>query len=75
MVDNKRVDNKPSRGWQGAVLKLFGAVSEAAYDAEDHFGWVACDNRTTRAVAKILREDYRIPRTSIKAQAYWAEGA
>ncbi|OYN81221.1 siderophore-interacting protein [Mycolicibacterium sphagni] len=54
---------------------LVEAVSDAAYDAEDHFGWVACDNRTTRAVAKILREDYRIPRTSIKAQAYWAEGA
>lgn len=54
---------------------LADAVSEAAYDAEDHFGWVASDNRTTRAVAKILREDYRIPRTSIKAQAYWAEGA
>ena len=55
--------------------QLAEAVSEAAYDAEDHFGWVASDNRTTRAVAKILREDYRIPRTSIKAQAYWAEGA
>ncbi len=54
---------------------LVDAVSEAAYDAEDHFGWVACDNRTTRAVAKVLREQYRIPRTSIKAQAYWAQGA
>ena len=37
----------------------------------DHFDWVACDNRTTRAVAKVLREDYGIPRKSIKAQAYW----
>jgi NADPH-dependent ferric siderophore reductase len=54
---------------------LVEAVSEGAYDAGDHFGWVASDNRTTRAVAKILREDYRIPRTAIKAQAYWAEGA
>jgi len=54
---------------------LIEAVSEGAYDAEDHFGWVASDNRTTRAVAKILREDYGIPRTAIKAQAYWAEGA
>lgn len=40
-------------------------------DAADHLGWVACDNRTTRAVAKIFREDYKIPRKSIKAQAYW----
>ena len=51
---------------------LVEAVGAAAFDAADHFGWVACDNRTTRAVAKILREDYRIPRKSIKAQAYWA---
>ena len=51
---------------------LAEAVGAAAFGAADHFGWVACDNRTTRAVAKILREDYRIPRKSIKAQAYWA---
>lgn len=50
---------------------LVRAVEEAAFDASDHFGWVACDNRTTRAVAKLLREDYRVPRKSIKAQAYW----
>jgi NADPH-dependent ferric siderophore reductase len=48
------------------------AISEAAFEASDHFGWVACDNRTTRAIAKILREEYHIPRKSIKAQAYWA---
>jgi NADPH-dependent ferric siderophore reductase len=51
---------------------LVAAVGAAAFGAADHFGWVACDNRTTRAVAKIFREDYRIPRKSIKAQAYWA---
>jgi len=50
---------------------LIQAVSASAFDASDHFGWVACDNRTTRAVAKVLREDYGIPRKSIKAQAYW----
>jgi NADPH-dependent ferric siderophore reductase len=47
------------------------AVSSAVFDAEDHFGWVVCNNRTTRAVAKIFREDYKISRKSIKAQAYW----
>lgn len=52
----------------GALLQ---AVSSAAFGAEDHFGWVACDNHTTRAVSKILRESYGIPRKSIKAQAYW----
>ena len=50
---------------------LVSAVASAAFDAADHFGWVACDNRTTRAVAKLLREDYKIPRKSVKAQAYW----
>jgi NADPH-dependent ferric siderophore reductase len=50
---------------------LVQAVSSSAFDASDHFGWVACDNRTTRAVAKIFREEYNIPRKSIKAQAYW----
>lgn len=51
---------------------LVRAVAEAAFDAPDHFGWVACDNRTTRAVAKVLRDDYKIPRKSVKARAYWA---
>ena len=50
---------------------LIQAISSSAFDAVDHFGWVACDNRTTRAVAKVLREDYGIPRKSLKAQAYW----
>jgi NADPH-dependent ferric siderophore reductase len=50
---------------------LVEAVTSSAFDAADHFGWVACDNRTTRAVARVFRDDYKIPRKSIKAQAYW----
>lgn len=50
---------------------LVQAVSSAAFDADGHFGWVACDTRTTRAISRVLREDYGIPRKSIKAQAYW----
>jgi NADPH-dependent ferric siderophore reductase len=50
---------------------LVEAVASAAFDASDHFGWVASDNRTTRAVSKVFRENYKIPRKSIKAQAYW----
>ena len=50
---------------------LIEAVSSSAFDASDHFGWVACDNRTTRSIAKVFREDFAIPRKSIKAQAYW----
>jgi NADPH-dependent ferric siderophore reductase len=50
---------------------LVEAVSSGAFEAAGHFGWVACDNRTTRAVARLLREEYKIPRKSINAQAYW----
>lgn len=50
---------------------LVETVRAAAFDASGHFGWVACDNRTTRAVAKLLREEYKIGKKSIKAQAYW----
>ena len=50
---------------------LVEAVTSSSFEATDHFGWVACDNRTTRAVAKVFRDDYKIPRKSIKAQAYW----
>ncbi|MDT5107478.1 MAG: hypothetical protein QOI25_4991 [Mycobacterium sp.] len=35
---------------------LVEAVGASAFDAVDHFGWVACD---------------KISRKSIKAQAYW----
>lgn len=56
---------------KGGGQALLEAVRSAAFDAGDHFGWVACDNRTTRSVAKALREDFGIPRKSIKAQAYW----
>lgn len=50
---------------------LLDTVRAAAFDAGDHFGWVACNMRTTRSVARVLREDFGIPRRSIKAQAYW----
>lgn len=50
---------------------LVQAVAEAAFDASDHFGWVACDNRTTRAVAKLFREQYGMQKKQVKAQAYW----
>ncbi|KAA1250069.1 siderophore-interacting protein [Mycobacterium simiae] len=50
---------------------LLDVVRAAAFDAGDHFGWVACNHRVTRSVAKVLREDFGIPRKSMKAQAYW----
>jgi len=50
---------------------LLEAVRSVAFDAGDHFGWVACDAHTTRLVVKVLREDFGIPRKSIKSQGYW----
>ena len=50
---------------------LLEAVRSAAFNAGEHFGWVACDTRTTRSVVKVLREDFGISRKSIKAQGYW----
>lgn len=50
---------------------LVEAVKSAAFDASDHFGWAACDHRTTRWVAKVLREDYGISRNSMAVRAYW----
>lgn len=51
--------------------ELLETVRSAAFDASDYFGWVACDTRTTRSVAKVFREEFGIPRKWIKAQAYW----
>ncbi|AQA04129.1 NADPH-dependent ferric siderophore reductase [Mycobacterium sp. MS1601] len=56
---------------ENAGAALVETVAKWAFDASDHFGWVACDNRTTRNVAKVLRENYAIPRKSVKAQGYW----
>lgn len=53
---------------------LVRQVKAAAFDARDHFGWVACDSRTTRAVKGILQKDFGIPRKSIAARAYWMVG-
>ena len=61
-----------SRERDGAAL--VDAVRAAAFDAADHFGWVALDSASTRAVAKALKDEYGIPKKSVKAQAYWIPG-
>jgi NADPH-dependent ferric siderophore reductase len=50
---------------------LVQAVRSAAFDGHGHFGWVACDHRTTRSVVKVLRDEFGIPRNSIASRAYW----
>lgn len=53
---------------------LVRTVKAAAFDAREHFGWVACDSRTTRSVKGVLQRDFGIPRKSIAARAYWMVG-
>lgn len=50
---------------------LVKAVEAAAFEASDHYGWVASDSQTTRAVARVLQEQYKISRKWITARAYW----
>ncbi len=53
---------------------LVAKVKSAAFDARGHFGWVACDSRTTRSLTRVLQHDFGIPRKSIAARAYWMVG-
>ncbi|MCV7199130.1 siderophore-interacting protein [Mycobacterium angelicum] len=53
---------------------LVDTVRAAAFGANRHFGWVACDSRTTRSVSRVLQHDFGIPRKSIAARAYWMVG-
>ncbi|MBF6337259.1 siderophore-interacting protein [Nocardia abscessus] len=39
--------------------------------AKDAFGWAACDFATTRSIVKTLKSTHGLPKTAIKAQAYW----
>ncbi|MFT4086348.1 MAG: siderophore-interacting protein [Gordonia sp. (in: high G+C Gram-positive bacteria)] len=53
---------------------LVDAVRDAAFDAQGHFGWIALDDRSTRAVSAILKNDYKVGRKEVKALAYWRVG-
>ncbi|MEV6323076.1 siderophore-interacting protein [Nocardia sp. NPDC051787] len=38
---------------------------------KDAFAWVACDGHTTRSIVKTLKSAHGLPKTAIKARAYW----
>ena len=61
-----------ARGSDGAGL--VEAVRAAAFDAADHFGWVALDSTNTRAVAGLFKSEFGLPKKSVKSQAYWIVG-
>lgn len=55
----------------GHGASMIDAVTAGVRDASDHAAWVACDTVTTRAIAAVFKNRYRISRKSIKAQGYW----
>ncbi|MXP21996.1 siderophore-interacting protein [Gordonia sp. HNM0687] len=52
---------------------LSDAVRDAAFDATGHFGFVALDMKSTRAVSASFKNDYQLGKANVKAQAYWRE--
>ncbi len=53
---------------------LVDSVRAAATRSPDHFGWVALEAASTRAVSGIFKNDFGLSRKAVKAQAYWTEG-
>ncbi|MGW0039097.1 siderophore-interacting protein [Gordonia sp. NPDC003376] len=53
---------------------LVDEVRSAAHVATGHFGWVALDTASTRAVAELFRTDFGLGKKGVKAQAYWRPG-
>ena len=51
--------------------RLLREQAESVTVSEGTFAWVASDWRTTRAITKTLKSVHGLPKTSIKAQAYW----
>lgn len=65
--------NWVERGADGRAL--VDAIRVAAFDATGHFGWVALDTASTRAVTASFKNDYGLDKKAIKSQAYWRENA
>jgi NADPH-dependent ferric siderophore reductase len=51
--------------------QLLREHAESMTCSSDAFAWVACDSATTRFIAKTLKTKHRLPKTAVKAQAYW----
>lgn len=56
------------RGTKGQAIRDSASRLVCASDA---FGWVACEFHTTRDITKSLKNIHKLPKASIKAQAYW----
>ncbi|MBX6390788.1 MAG: siderophore-interacting protein [Frankia sp.] len=68
-----RVTDRTTLTWVERVNdgQLLREAAEQLTCPPGAFAWVACDGRTTRAVAQTFRTRHGLPRQSIKAQAYW----
>lgn len=53
---------------------LVDAVKAAAFDATGQYGWVALDSASTRAVSAVFKNDFKLGKKAVKAQAYWVHG-
>lgn len=53
---------------------LVETVKAAAFDASGHFGWVALDSASTRAVTAAFKNDFNLGKKAVKGMAYWIEG-
>jgi NADPH-dependent ferric siderophore reductase len=56
------------RADKGEALRHAAAELTCTPDA---FAWVACEFHTTRDIVKSLKSIHKIPKSSIKSQAYW----
>ncbi|MFC6009734.1 siderophore-interacting protein [Nocardia lasii] len=69
------VNNKPHHEitWVQRVDdgRLLREVAQEITLVPDTFAWVTCDGHTTRSIVKALKTQHELPKTSIKAQAYW----
>jgi NADPH-dependent ferric siderophore reductase len=51
--------------------QLMREAAEKIECGKDAFAWIACDGLTTRTITKTMRAQHALPKTAIKAQAYW----
>ena len=55
------------------VSEVRSALPELIDDPVEAFVWIACDTKTTRALAAFARKELGIPKERVKALAYWRE--
>ena len=59
------------RSGEALVEAVAKAPGEIGVDASSLYGWAACDAASTRALTKVFKETYGLPKTSIKTLGYW----